>query len=183
MRLDTEQLEKFTCTRNELIDQLELGILNKSTYLEAQYQALLDLGAEPFRGKIRSVEEGLFNYQYYNTFAKRERILCKAEEYRNPEKSREHRRNADRYYDFKDRETKKILEFCGIKNVIAYKILTPAKYLQGKLLEILLPDVKRGILHTADEGIYNLLDRAGVLEEELKVSAIQDYIEADYDSV
>ncbi len=175
-----EVLNHFIKGRNRLIDSLEAGDLDKSAYLEAQYQALLELEIKPVGGAIVSFEEGLFNYQYYNVLAKRERIQSKDEEFRNPEASRRHRNQADRHYALKDRETVKILEWIQYKNVQAYYIETPARYLNGKLIEIVADDYQRAVFHTADEGIINRLVRAGVFHEGARPSVIRSYIESDY---
>lgn len=173
-------LDRFIQGRNRLIDCLESGDLDKSAYLEAQFQSLLELGIKPCSGAIVSFEEGLFNYQYYNVLAKRERIQSKDEEFRNPEASRRHRNQADRHYALKDRETVKILEWIKYQHVQAYYIETPARYLNGKLIEIVAEDYERAVFHTADEGIINRLVRAGVFSEGARPSVIRSYIESDY---
>lgn len=177
---DQTVLARFIAGRDRLIDGLEAGEMNKSAYLEAQYQALVELGAVPRKGGLRSLEEGLFNYQYYNILAKRERIQSKDEEFRNPEASRKHRNQSDRHYALKDRETVKILEFLNYEHVQAYFIETPARYLNGKLIEIIVDTYNRAVFHTADEGIINRLIRAGVFYEGVRPSVIQAYIASDY---
>lgn len=177
---DKEVLERFIAGRDRLIDGLEAGELDKSAYLEAQYQALMELGAAPRRGPLASIEEGLFNYQYYNVLAKRERIQSKDEEFRNPEASRKHRNQSDRHYALKDRETVKIMELLNYQHVQSYFIETPARYLNGKLIEIIIDTYDRAVFHTADEGIINRLVRAGVFSDEVRSSVIQSYIESDY---
>lgn len=177
---DRESLATFIDGRNRLIDLLETGALNKAQYLDAQCQAMEEQGMVPRKGPIKSIEEGLFNYQYYNIMAKKERVLCKDEEYRNPSKSRAHRGRADRFYELKDRETVKIIEFLGYKDVEAYYIETPAKYLVGKLIEIVILNHDRAVFHTADEGIYNRLVRAAVFTPGIRPSVIKAYIESDY---
>lgn len=177
---DKEVLERFIAGRDRLIDCLEVGELDKSAYLEAQYQALMELGVSPRRGGLDSIEEGLFNYQYYNVLAKRERIQSKDEEFRNPEASRKHRNQADRHYALKDRETVKIMELLNYQHVQSYFIETPARFLTGKLIEIIVDTYDRAVFHTADEGIINRLVRAGVFSEGIRPSIIQSYIESDY---
>lgn len=177
---DQAVLERFILGRDRLIDSLEAGELDKGAYLEAQYQALVELKAVPRKGGLGSFEEGLFNYQYYNVLAKRERIQSKDEEFRNPEASRKHRNQADRHYALKDRETVKILEWLNYQHVQAYFIETPARYLNGKLIEIVIDTYDRAVFHTADEGIINRLVRAGVFAEGVRPSVIQSYIESDY---
>lgn len=177
---DKEILERFIAGRDRLIDSLEAGEMDKSAYLEAQYCALMELGAIPRKGVLKSLEEGLFNYQYYNVLAKRERIQSKDEEFRNPEASRRHRNQADRHYALKDKETVKILELLNYQHVSAYFIETPARFLNGKLIEIIIETYDRAVFHTADEGIINRLVRAGVFAEGTQPSVIQSYIESDY---
>lgn len=177
---DKEVLERFIAGRDRLIDGLESGELDKSAYLEAQYQALIELDSVPKRGALESLEEGLFNYQYYNVLAKRERIQSKDEEFRNPEASRKHRNQSDRHYALKDRETVKILEWLKYEHVQSYFIETPAKFLNGKLIEIIVDTYDRAVFHTMDEGIINRLVRAGVFSEGVRSSVIQSYIESDY---
>ncbi len=177
---DKDVLERFIAGRDRLIDALEACELDKSAYLEAQYQAILELGSVPRRGPLESIEEGLFNYQYYNVLAKRERIQSKDEEFRNPEASRKHRNQSDRHYALKDRETVKILELLNYEHVQSYFIETPARFLNGKLIEIIIDNNERAVFHTADEGIINRLVRAGVFAEGIRPSVIQAYIESDY---
>lgn len=178
---DAALLAAFIAERNRLIDALESGSLNKAAYLEAQDAALTALSAVPRRhGALISFEEGLFNYQYYNMLAKRERVLCKDEEFRNPAQSRRHRQEADRWYALKDRETVRLLEWLGYQEVRAYYIETPARYLKGRLIEIVAYTRHRAVFHTADEAILNRLVRAGVFQEGLQPSVIRSYIEADY---
>lgn len=178
---DAQSLAQFIEGRNRLIDALEAGALGKSAYLEAQDEALMALGVVPRSGgPLSSLEEGLFNYQYYNTLAKRERIRCKDEEFRNPEQARRHRQEADRCYARKDRETVRLLEWLAYRDVEAYYIDTPARYLRGRLIEIVALKEHRAVFHTADEAILNRLVRAGVFLEGARPSVIRSYIEADY---
>jgi len=175
-----ERLALFFQQRNRLIDALEVGTLDKTSFLEAQYESVFSSGLKPGNGAIRSIREGLFNYQYFNTLAKWERVQSRLYEFRDETRSRDHRRQMDRYYDRKDRETRKLVEFCGADRLEAFYIQLPTKRLEGILLEIILLDEPRAILHTADEGIRNFLEREGIVRTGIFPSVIDSYVKENY---
>lgn len=179
--MDKQQLIRFFQQRDRLIDDLEAGVLNKSAFLEAQYESVHGSGMKPSNRPIRSLMEGLYNYQYYNTLAKWERVQARICEFRDPAQARQHRIRMDKHYDSKDRETRRILEFYGLQGVEAFYIRVPSPRLEGQLLEIVLVNEHRVILHTADEGIRHWLQRDGVVKPGLQPSRIEAYVQSDYD--
>lgn len=154
---------KYFRYRQSLIDQYIKGDMTKGEYLMENLDAVLSLNIKPFRN-IDTVEKGLFNYQYYNAFAKEAKM--------NSEK-------ADYYYNKKDYATLKVLELLDFKNVKAYPIKVRSKYLKGKLFEIVLVEHNM-ILHSTSELILKRLKDEYVFENEVRQSLIDGYINQKY---
>lgn len=56
--------------RDVLIDQLEDKIISKTQYIEENYERFVE-GVKPPSTQIKSIDEGIVAYHYYNTKAKK----------------------------------------------------------------------------------------------------------------
>ena len=68
------KIERYFKTRQAHIDQYLKGDMTKREYLRAAFAAVYYNDFGPFK-KIDSVEKGLYNYQYYNALAKRNKSI------------------------------------------------------------------------------------------------------------
>ena len=69
MNIPTKQLEIFFKRRNELIKELSIRKIDKLSFLEKNYELIQNLNMKPLLN-ISTLEEGMYNYQYYNILAK-----------------------------------------------------------------------------------------------------------------
>ena len=69
MNIPTKQLETFFKKRNDLILELSEGKIDKISFLEKNYELIQNLNMKPLLN-ISTLEEGMYNYQYYNILAK-----------------------------------------------------------------------------------------------------------------
>ena len=69
MNIPAKQLEIFFKRRNELIKELSIRKIDKLSFLEKNYELIQNLNMKPLLN-ISSLEEGMYNYQYYNILAK-----------------------------------------------------------------------------------------------------------------
>ena len=169
-------LQKYVNYRQALIDQYIKGDMTKREYLQRNLDAVLSLGIKPFK-HIDNIDKGLFNYQYYNAMAKDARMSsCVSAD---NEIGRLYNEKCDYYYYQKDRATLKVLELKDFNGVKAYFIKVRSKELKNKLFEILLDDYNM-ILHSTSELVLKSLKEAGVFEEGVKRSLIDDYINHRY---
>lgn len=132
--------------------------------------------------RINSYEKGIYNYQYYNTLAKYYKLLADEERpgKRQKRKVNTYRNKCDHYYKLKDMSSLKLLEFLDYKNIRAYFIKTESQKLKYQLFEIVLCDYDKAIFHSMSTKLLDKLRQAGVFDEEIKKSAIADYINETY---
>lgn len=170
-------LERYFRYRQGLIDQYIKGDMNKREYLTQNLEAVLSLNIKPFKN-IDTVDKGLFNYQYYNAFAKEAKITAKSFK-DNKEIEYEYLEKSNYYYSKKDKATLKVLELLNYKNIRAYFIKVNSKELKGRLFEIVIENYNM-ILHSANDIILNKLREEFIFEEVTKKSLIDYYINQKY---
>lgn len=173
-------LEKFFENRNELIDKLESGSIDKSEYIDKTHDFIMGLSMGPFDNKIDCYEKAMYNYQYYNIMAKDCNKLAKELKYKDPFRAKDLRDEAISYYKNKDKQTSALLELVNYKNVEAYFIKTDSRSLKGELYEVVFKDFERAIFHSKSRFILDKLKKNKVFINSNRKSLIDDYINTTY---
>ena len=160
--------------RLELIERLEVGELDKETFILENYRLIGSYMPQNFN--VDSVEEGVVKYHCFNTKAKKLMLEADELEFRDPRKSDRLKENAYEFYVKKDKITLAMLEHVDYKDVSAYFINMNSKYLEGSIYEISFKAHDRVILHSRDRRILYKLKCAGCFDEEPRDSIIRDYV-------
>jgi len=170
------KIQKYFEYRQSLIDQYLMGDMTKSEYLARNFDAVLGLRREPFK-YMDNIDKCLFNYQYYNAYAKDAKMLATAA--KSQKVKEQYLREVDYYYSKKDAATLKALEILDFRDVSAYFIRVKSKHMKLRLFEIKLSEPAT-ILHSMNENILTRLVREGVFEDGTKVSQADMYINQKY---
>ncbi len=174
-------LEKFFSHRDLLIAKFGEGTISKSEYIKSNIEFMEDMDLKPFK-KIDSFEKGIYNYQYYNMYAKY--YYMEAEEMKKSGDDMKYIRSfldeGYYYYKLKDKVTMKLLKYLKFKNVEAYYIDVDSESLSGRLYEIYLRDYDKAILHSKNFKILDELKKQGVFKDKLKKSLIDEYVNVKY---
>lgn len=171
--------ETFMARRDALIDQLEAKTLSKSAFIEANYQEFVD-GVKPPSTVIKTVEEGIVAYQFYNTKAKKMMIDGNEAYYRDPQFAKRCHDSAHDQYIKKDAVTTAIVELMAYQDMEAYFVTLQSEDLHETLYEIVLTAYQRVIFHSKDKRLLNRLRKHGVFSEEIRASQIDDYVNTKY---
>lgn len=174
-----EKLAAFEAHRRELIRQLEAGEIDKATFIEANH-AFFEAAEHGPSQEMATVEECLYNYQYYNTLAKHEKQLSMALKYKDPFVAVEHRKRAEKIYRTKEKVTLQMLKVCRGQRIEAYFIKVSSKSLTGKLFEIVFHDLEQVILHSMDFAVRRQLMAMRCFDPKMRKSVIDDYINSLY---
>ncbi len=158
-----------------LIDALEEGRLTKEAFILENYEMLKYCHHIGFN--VKSVNEGIIKYHYFNTMAKKMMLDADEIEFRAPEKSIALKEEAYRFYLKKDRITLQLLEFVSFQNVNAYFIHMKSKRLEGEIFEIDFYACDRVILHSKDKKILHKLKTAGCFQDGKVESKVQTYVD------
>ena len=105
--------------RNELIDLLDDGKITKQEFISRNNVLIDSFNLRPFIN-IKTVNEGIFNYQYYNSKAKEYNTIANKYKNKKPKKYIASLNKCRNYYLEKDNTILKILELIEYKNVEAY---------------------------------------------------------------
>ncbi|QQK07489.1 DUF6648 family protein [Miniphocaeibacter halophilus] len=175
MKSERELLNLFIQKRNDLIDQLDKGKINKEVFLENNYALLDRLSMKPFL-KIDTVEKGIYNYQYYNILAKYHNNLANKYKEKDKKRYKKEINKTNNYYYEKDRIILEILELVEYKNIDCYFIEMHSNRLNNNLFEIILNNYEKTILHSMNTDILNKLKRKGVFNNAVKKSKIDLYV-------
>lgn len=168
------RLERFVRRRNALIDDLDRGDVKRDEFLDQMQLLIRSSGLKPF-SRIRTLEEGLFSYQYFNQLAKEE--LRKRETVpKDSKKDRYHSNRKDNYYCEKDKVISQLLELVGFREVEAYPIRLNSKSLKDTLIEIVFRNQEKVVLHTKDLNIRKRLAEHGCFSEKMRPSVIDAYV-------
>lgn len=171
------EIEKYFAKHDGLIKQYNKGDLTKREYLEANLALAVSQPFKPFKN-VDTLHKGLFNYQYYNAFAKHLKYLSGIKGIEG-EKRREYQDKCNEFYHLKDRATQKILKLLDFQRVHGYFIKVRSQYLKDKLFEIVLED-SNIVLHSTSEAILSQMRYEGVFIEEKRTSLIDGYINQKY---
>jgi hypothetical protein len=177
--MEEEKLEAFISFRNELINQLDHGEINKFDFVRRNYEYISKYEVNPY-GDIKSVSGAAFAYQFFNSKAKYYLSKAFEIELKDPEEAYELRELGFENYEYKNNVIKKVLELIDYKNVEAFFIEMNSKALEGELFEIVLLDYEKMIFHTKDLLILNRLKKNNCFSNEVKKSLIDEYINKKY---
>ncbi|MDY6065867.1 MAG: DUF6648 family protein [Finegoldia sp.] len=172
-------VEDYIKKRNELIDKLDANEISKPKFIEENNLLIYRSNIRPFI-QVKSVSEGLYNYQYYNLKAKEYNSLANKYKYKKNKKYQLAIGKSRNYYVEKDKSIAKILELIDYKNVDAYMIEVLSTRMKGKLYEIVLKDYEKMIFHTIDEDIKNDLIKRGIFDKNPRKSLIDSYVNQGY---
>ena len=175
MKSEKEILNLFIKNRNELIDKLDSGDINKNEFLEKNYELIEKLSMRPFL-KIDTVDKSIYNYQYYNILAKYHNI--KANEFKNRDKKKYKLsvNKKNNYYYEKDRIILNILELINYSNISAYYINMHSSRLNDNIYEIVVNDYDKIVLHSMNKDILQKLKEKSIFDKVRKKSIIDSYI-------
>lgn len=171
--------ETFMAERDRLIDQLEAKEINKTEYIEENYRRFVE-GVKPPEIGIKTVEEGIVAYHFYNTKAKKMMIEGNEVYYRDPYKAKQLHDDAYDHYLKKDSVSMAIVEIMNYQEMEAYFVNLQSEELSQELYEITLPTYHRVILHSKDKRLLNRLRKHNVFYEGLRASKIDDYVNTKY---
>lgn len=174
-----DSLDRFIAFREDLIEKLDQKAISKEDFIMENFKYFKKNKLKPIKD-ITSVEEGVFNYQYYNIMAKYNFLKIFEIEFRDPIKASELQEKAFEYYRLKDNVIKKILKIVNYENVVAYFVKMDSEFLNGELFEIVLKDYEKIIFHTKDKLILNRLKKNDVFKAGIRDSVITNYINKKY---
>lgn len=167
--------------RDMLIIQHMNGDINKKEYLELNYKYMLEKNIKPFQ-RIDSFEKGMYNYQYYNMMAKYHRMIAQEikEKGKHISYYNKYIKEADFYYNEKDKTIFRLLRFLQFENIESYFIKMESSLLEGKLYEIVLKDFEYAVLHSKSLWLLDVLKKEKVFTEKRKKSVIDYYVNQRY---
>lgn len=181
MITDQKRLKLFMETRNELIERLDRKEITKEDFIRKNIQCIEHHGMKPYV-KIENIDQGLYNYHYYNLLAKHHNniaIACRKDR-RGRKKQKLEFNRRDNYYRQKDQVIFQILELVDDGEIEAYFIQLDSKRLGNELIEIVLKNYDKAILHSLDRKIYQYLKKRRHFTEGLRRSKIHDYVNKPY---
>ncbi len=166
-------LKSFESKRLALLTRLESGKIDKPAFL-LESMELFDgvMYSEP--DKISSVEEGVFYYYYYNTYAKYYMIKNRGE------LGSLSATISNEYYEIKESVLIKTLELLDDSELDAYYVDTNSLKLKNRLVEIVVPSSEKLIFHTMKPKTIAWLKRKNLLTSEIRKSKINSYVNAKY---
>lgn len=168
-----KKLSDYIRQRNNLIDRLTCGELDKVSFLFENYMLITRLNIKPFISPD-TLDKCIYNYQYFNTLAKYNKSY--------PDK-RMTKRNIDMvkvFYDRKDQTIRTIIDHKDVGRIRAYPIRLNSKRLDKELMEIVLEDQDKCILHSLDPEIKKTLIKMKVYDHKSRESIIADYVNKPY---
>lgn len=160
--------------RLNLIDQLEIGVLTKETFILENFKMLASYGDVSLT--IQSVDEGILKYHYFNTQAKMKMLEADELEFRAPDKHFKLKEQAYDWYLKKDKITLQLVELVNYEAISAYFIHMNSRGLEGQIYEIDFYNHDRVILHSKDRKILHKLKTAGCFIEERMDSKVKSYV-------
>ncbi len=174
-----KNVDFYVKKRNELIDLLDEGSITKQEFISKNNTLIESFNLRPIIN-IKTVNEGIFNYQYYNSKAKQYNTLANKYKNKNAKKYNLALNKCRNYYLEKDNTILKILELIEYKNVEAYYIDILSYRMRGNLFEVVLKDYEKMIFHTINTKIRDKLIEHGVFDQVRKKSLIDSYVNKGY---
>ncbi|MCK8060711.1 MULTISPECIES: DUF6648 family protein [unclassified Fusibacter] len=165
--------------RLDLIHALEAQELDKTSFILSNVDLYegLDI-TEPTR--VSSVEEGVFYYQYYNTMAKYNQMKYREMKETMPQAATEFQKLSDEQYAIKERVSYLLLYIIDAEDIRAYYVKSASSKLKSKLVEIVLIREEKVIMHTLDQRIIASLKSRSILNNSVRPSIIDTYINKPY---
>lgn len=181
MMNENEKLKLFETFRKESIDLLEESKVDKETFLATNLAFLEKLNLKPFTN-INNINEALYNYHYYNLYAKKsnldaQKIIHNAKKKKQYVKNINQREN---YYYLKDMATLRLLELINYQDIESYYIVLKSTRLKGEIFEIHVKSMDQAILHSKSKAILQSLREHDVFLEEERQSLIDSYVNKTY---
>ncbi len=173
-------IDAFYKKRDELIDALEVGRIDKTEYFEQSLSYLETIGFKPSVVESLDFDDAVVHYQYFNLMAKYNFMEEEAKCFNQPAQAKRHHDQGFDYYTKKDQVTMRMLELSQYKHLKAYYIVLQSKSLEGQLFEIVFEAESRIVLHSKDKRILYRLTSAGVFEEKIQPSIIHEYVNTRY---
>lgn len=177
---DKKVLDVFFTRRNELIDRLEENQLSKKDFLLENYLLIENLNMKPFQD-LNSIEKCMYNYQYYNVMAKYYRV--KINQSFNTKKQKRtaevNKNKISNYYIEKDKVILELLELVDKENIIAYPLIINSSRINN-LIEIVILNFERAILHSVNNEVVEKLKLKGVFDSTPRLSKIDNYVNSGY---
>lgn len=177
MNIPKFQLKLFLEKRNELIKKLSSREIDKISFLEQNYNLIKNLNMKPLLD-ISTIEEGMYNYQYYNILAKyyRQRATSCSSNKKKQKKYNENMNKSKNYYMQKDKQLLKMLKLVNSSQIESYFVKMHSKKLNNNLFEIVLKNIDFAIFHSMNIEILNLLKEKNVFLDIIKESKIDEYV-------
>lgn len=177
MNIPKVQLELFFKKRNELIEKLSNKEIDKISFLEKNYELIQNLNMKPLLN-ISTIQEGMYNYQYYNILAKyfKQKSTLYSNNKKKQKKYNENIIKSNNYYAEKDKQLMKIVELADIENMESYFVEMHSKRLNESLFEIVLNNIDFAIFHSMNLEILTLLKKKNCFLEITKKSKIDEYV-------
>lgn len=170
---ETRLLNKFIGMRNKLIDELDAGKIDKKKFLFENYMLLTRLNIKPF-SEANTIEKCVYNYQYYNTLAKYAKAFPAKKSLKGSLDQ------VNRYYNEKDKTIVALLQNKDVGRVLAYPIKLNSLSLNNRLIEIILLDYEKLVLHSMNEEIKRILIENNSYENKVRLSIINSYVNNSY---
>lgn len=174
-----QMMKKFFENRDALIDSYGLGRMNKTDFVERNYEFMEELKMEPFK-RPKDHKECIYNYQYYNIMAKYANLQAQELENYDPQGSEKFLEEELSYYVLKDEATLSLLEYVEYDNVESYYMNLKSNRLSGLLFEIIFKDFNRAIFHSMNPKILKKLRSKQVFSPVYKDSVISSYVNSVY---
>jgi len=175
-----QMMKKFFENRDALIDKYGSGRMNKTHFVEKNYEFMMDLKMKPFKLPLKDHKECIYNYQYYNIMAKYANLQAQELEFYDPKASQAFLEEEQSYYVFKDEATLSFLEYVDFENVESYFMHLNSNRLCGQLYEIVFKDYHRAIFHSMNPKILSKLRSNQVFSPVYKDSVISSYVNSVY---
>lgn len=179
---DNENIFKtFFYNREKLILDYGSGKISKNEYIKSNIDYIKTMNFKPFK-KIDCFEKGIYNYQYFNMFAKY--YFMESESMKQCEEDYKYIQSfideGYYYYKLKDKATLDLLKFLKFKDIEAYYIKLNSEFLDGKLYEINIKNYDKAILHSKNFKLLEILKNKGVFINGIKTSLINGYVNERY---
>lgn len=131
---------------------------------------------------VLSVADGLIKYNYINSVCKKLMLEAEAYEFSNPERFLSLRRMAHFLYERKESVTEGLCDALLEEDteVSFYPISLRSDALNGHMYEIFALPEEKVILHTMSDRVIGTLKNAGIMEGELRRSAVDSYVNATF---
>lgn len=174
-------LKSFLKERELIIDKLSKEEIDKREFLIENFEIIKKFNIKPFN-KLNTVNKCLYNYQYYNILAKYYKFQLDSIPNRKKICSRGRlcKCNINNYYIEKDKATFAMLNILGKEDLVSYPLILNSSRLNLKLIEIILLNYDKIILHTISNDIKNELIKKGVFSFSPRESKINHYVNASY---